>query len=59
MAVMEVFKMTNELEEIILKSPVESEIAKVIRSQGMLTMKEDAIIKTMHRIVPFEAVNEL
>jgi type IV pilus assembly protein PilB len=58
-AVMEVFKMTEELEEVILKNPTESEIIKVVRSQGMLTMKEDAMIKTMHQLIPFEAVNEL
>ncbi|MCX6702237.1 MAG: GspE/PulE family protein [Candidatus Zambryskibacteria bacterium] len=59
MAVIEVFKMTDELEDVILKNPIESEITKVVRSQGMLTMKEDAIIKTMHQIIPFEEVNVL
>jgi len=59
MAAMEVFKMTPELEEVILKNPTETEITKIVRSQGMLTMKEDAIIKTMHRIIPFESANEL
>ncbi len=59
MAVMEVFDMNEELESAILKSPTESEISKVVRSQGMLTMKEDAIIKSMHRLIPFEQVNTL
>jgi type IV pilus assembly protein PilB len=58
-AVVEVFKMTDELEEVILKNPIELEITKVVRGQGMLTMKEDAILKTMHRIIPFEEVNVL
>ncbi|MFA5889243.1 MAG: GspE/PulE family protein [Candidatus Paceibacterota bacterium] len=58
-AVIEAFKMTDELEKIILNNPIESEIIKVVRSQGMLTMKEDAIIKTMHQIIPFEEVNVL
>lgn len=58
-AVVEVFKMTDELEEVILKNPIELEITKVVRGQGMLTMKEDAILKTMHRVIPFEEVNVL
>jgi type II secretory ATPase GspE/PulE/Tfp pilus assembly ATPase PilB-like protein len=58
-AVIEVFKMTDELERVILKDPTENEITKIVRSQGMLTMKEDAIIKTMHRVIPLEEVNML
>ena len=58
-AVIEVFDMTDELEKVILTNPTEDQITKVVRSQGMLTMKEDAIIKSMHRIIPFEEVNML
>lgn len=59
MAVMEVLEMDKDLEDVILKNPVESEIVKVARNKGMLTMKEDAIIKSMHKLVPFEEVNML
>ena len=59
MAVIEVFDMTDELEAIILSNPSEAEITRIVRSQGMLTMKEDAIIKSMHQEVPFEDVNML
>ena len=59
MAVIEVFEMSKEMEAVILKNPNEIEITKIARAQGMLTMKEDAIIKAMHRIVPFEEVNTL
>ncbi|MEN9921576.1 MAG: hypothetical protein RLZZ517_554 [Candidatus Parcubacteria bacterium] len=58
-AVFEMFKMTKEIEAIILKNPVESEIYKVARSQGLITMKEDAIRKAMQKIIPFEEINEL
>jgi type IV pilus assembly protein PilB len=58
-AVFEMFKMSKEIEEVILKNPVESEIYKVARSQGLITMKEDAIRKAMQKIIPFEEVNEL
>jgi type IV pilus assembly protein PilB len=56
-AVMEVFKMDKELEEVILKRPTELEISKVLRSKGMLTLKEDTLIKCFQRIVPFEEVH--
>jgi type IV pilus assembly protein PilB len=58
-AVFEMFAMTKEIESIILKNPVESEIYKVARSQGLITIKEDAIRKAMQKIIPFEEVNEL
>ncbi len=57
--VMEVMRMDKDIEAIILKNPNELEIAKMARSKGMLTLKEDAIIKAMHGIIPFEEVNEL
>jgi type IV pilus assembly protein PilB len=58
-AVFEMFKMTKEIEQIILKNPVESEIYAIARSQGLITMKEDAIRKAMQKIIPFEEINEL
>jgi type II secretory ATPase GspE/PulE/Tfp pilus assembly ATPase PilB-like protein len=51
--------MTDEVEEIILKNPTESELMKVARKNGMLTMKENAIIKAMNGLIPFEEVNML
>jgi type IV pilus assembly protein PilB len=57
--IIEVMKMDSEIEEIILKDANETNITKVARRKGMLTMKEDALIKAMHRIVPFEEVNAL
>ncbi len=58
-AVMEVIEMDKEMESVILKNPIESEIFRVARSKGMLTMKEDAILKAMERLIPFEEVNML
>lgn len=58
-AVMEVMEMDKDLEAVILKDPTDLAIGKVARAKGMLTMKEDAIIKSMHQIVPFEEVNML
>lgn len=59
LAVMEVFDMDKEVEAVILKDPTEPELYKVARSKGMLTMKEDAIIKAMDRLIPFEEINTL
>jgi type IV pilus assembly protein PilB len=58
-AVMEVMEMGKDLEDLILKGANEIEIAKLVRSKGMITMKEDAIIKAMHKLIPFEEVNML
>ena len=58
-AVIEIFKMDSDVEKVILKNPVESEIYKVVRSKGMLTMKEDAILKAFKKEIPFEEVNAL
>lgn len=57
--VFEVIEMSHELESIILKNPVNADIQNLVRSQGMLTMKEDALIKAFNKIIPFEEANKL
>lgn len=59
LAVFEVLEMNKELEGVILTNPVEIEIAKIARKNGMLTMKEDAIIKSSQKLIPFKEVNML
>jgi type II secretory ATPase GspE/PulE/Tfp pilus assembly ATPase PilB-like protein len=51
--------MDKDLENAILKGANELDIAKIVRQKGMITMKEDAIIKSMNKLVPFEEVNML
>lgn len=58
-AVFEMFKMDNEIEKLILNNPIESEVYKAVRRKGFITMKEDAIIKAMNKIIPFEEINQL
>ncbi len=58
-AVTEVFNMNKEVEAIILNSPTEQALYKAARAQGMLSMKEDAIVKAFGRIIPFEEINTL
>jgi len=58
-AVMEVLEMNHDLEAAILKGVSEAEMFKIARAQGMLTMKEDALVKSFRHEIPFEEVNEL
>ncbi len=59
MAVFEVLEMNKEIEQIILSNPTEPKLMEAARKYGMFTMKEDAIIKSMQGIVPFEEINTL
>jgi type IV pilus assembly protein PilB len=59
MGVFEMFDMNLELERGILANKPEDEIFAIVRKTGMLTMKEDAIIKAANGIIPFEEVNTL
>ncbi|OHA97550.1 MAG: hypothetical protein A3E02_01230 [Candidatus Zambryskibacteria bacterium RIFCSPHIGHO2_12_FULL_38_34] len=56
-AIMEVLEMDKEMEQIILKNPTEQEIWKYARSKGMLTMRDDALIKVFNKTIPFEEYN--
>ncbi|MBU6431197.1 MAG: type II/IV secretion system protein [Patescibacteria group bacterium] len=58
-AVFEAFKMDSDVENLILTNPIESAIVKVLRKKGMLTMKEDGIIKALNKLIPFEEVANL
>ncbi len=58
-AVFEMFEIDKEMQTVILKNPVESEIYKLARSKGMLTMREDAILKSAQGIVPLQEIYNL
>lgn len=57
--VFEFLTTSKELESVILNKPIDEEIYKVARAQGMFRMKEDAIIKMLRGDIPFEEVNTL
>lgn len=59
MAVFEVLEMSPSIERIVLDNPVDSKIWAEARSQGMLTMQEDAMMKSFDKHVPFSEVNSL
>jgi type II secretory ATPase GspE/PulE/Tfp pilus assembly ATPase PilB-like protein len=51
--------MNKEIEKLILNNPTEVAIFESLRKKGMLTMKEDAIIKAMQKKIPFEEIVKL
>lgn len=46
----EVLEMTSELSEIVLKDPTESKIKEEAFRQGMITMKQDGILKALEGV---------
>ncbi len=58
-AVFEMFEMDKELEQVILTNASELAIGKHLRQNGMLYMKEDALLKVFAGQVPFEEMNKL
>ncbi len=57
-AVFEMYEMTRDLEKVILTNPTENAVYDEVRKHGMLTMKEDVIIKALNKTVPFEEINK-
>lgn len=55
-AIFEVFEMTPELEEIVNSNPTVQKILSEAKRQGMLTMREDGIIKALKGLVTVEDV---
>lgn len=55
-AVFEMFKIDKELQSVILKNPVYSDIYQVTRRKGMLMMREDAMMKAINGVIPYTEV---
>jgi len=58
-AVFEMYEMSREIEDVILRNPVESAVYDIARKQGMVTMREHAIVKALQGRIPWEEVNKL
>lgn len=52
----EMFKIDKEMQSIILNKPQEQEIYRLARARGMLSIKEDAIVKAFRGDIPFREV---
>ncbi len=57
--VFEMFMVDKDMQSVILKNPIESEVYRVARSKGMITMREDAIIKNLKGDLPFQEIYTL
>ena len=55
-AIYEVFAMTPELEQIVLEKVTESALEAALVKQGMITMKQDGIMKVLTGMCSLEEV---
>jgi type II secretory ATPase GspE/PulE/Tfp pilus assembly ATPase PilB-like protein len=51
--------MDKDIEHVVLTSPFEEKVYAAAREKGMLTMREDAIMKALAGEIPFQEVNTL
>ncbi len=58
-AVFEILKMDKDLEHVVLTEPVEEKVYAAARAKGLITMREDGILKALAGEIPFEEVNTL
>jgi len=58
-AVFEVFSVDKDIEKIILTDPTDARLFEAARKKGMITMKEDALLKSIDGTVPFREINTL
>lgn len=59
LAVMEMFKVDNEMERIILEDPTEQKIYEAARKKGMITLKDSGFLKGLEGEIPFSEINLL
>ena len=57
--VFEMLKIDRDIEHIILTNPSEQAVYEAARAKGMLTMKDDAIVKAFSGVIPFGEVNNI
>ncbi len=58
-AVFEFMFMDKDIEHVILNDPNEQAVYEVARNKGMLTMKDDAMIKAFSGVIPFDEINNI
>jgi type IV pilus assembly protein PilB len=59
LSVAEIFENTDQLKDQILSGAPTSELFKTLRSQGMLTMGEDGVIKVLRGVTTLEEVERV
>ncbi|HUC87906.1 MAG TPA: ATPase, T2SS/T4P/T4SS family [Candidatus Binatia bacterium] len=55
----EVFSVTEEIQELILKRATSEKIQEVAQKQGMITMREDGYLKTLNGLTTINEVNRV
>jgi type IV pilus assembly protein PilB len=56
-AVMEALEVDDEIQNLILHNASEDDIYQAARKKGFMTIKEDAIIKALKHLIPYEEMN--
>lgn len=54
--VFEMFTVDKDVQQVILKNPTEPEIYKAVRAKGMITLKEDALLKSLRGDITMQEV---
>jgi hypothetical protein len=57
--VYEILETTEEVKKAVLEKADEATVFAIARKNGMLTLKEDAIVKAMRKQIPFEEVAQV
>jgi type IV pilus assembly protein PilB len=57
--VFEFLRLDKDIEHVILTKPEEQAIYDIARRKGMITMKDDALIKAFQGVIPFEEINNI
>ena len=57
--VLEILEVEKDLQKAIIDKKSEEDIWKIARNKGMITMKEDAMMKSMDGIIPFVEIGNL
>jgi type IV pilus assembly protein PilB len=59
MGVFEVFPVSNEIQNLILKRSTSAEIQKMAQDQGMITMRQDGYLKALSGLTTLNEVNRV
>jgi type II secretory ATPase GspE/PulE/Tfp pilus assembly ATPase PilB-like protein len=59
MGIFEVFSVTEQIQELILKHAPSSEIQKMAESQGMITMRQDGYLKALDGFTTLTEINRV
>ncbi len=59
MGLYEVFEITQEIQELILKRSTSADIQRLAQKQGMVTMREDGYLKALQGMTTINEINRV